>query len=109
MKFTQAERWMAAANIALVLAFGTWSIGVALGWIALSACCNVPGYAEAALATLNLPSWLAAALAAKAFFGQDFTAFVAFKQLAWIALCVPQWWAYISIYRFLKNRRSTVA
>jgi len=109
MKFTPTERWVVAANIALVAVFSAWSIGVAYGRIPLSACCSVPGYAEAVLVTLNFPSWLPAALAAKALYGQDFAAFMAFKQLVWTTLCGLQWWAYISIYRFLKNRRRTSA
>lgn len=105
MIFTRAERWVAAANIALVVVFSAWSLAVAYGEIPLSACCGVPSYVEAVLTTLNIPSWLPAALAAKVLYGQDFTAFVAFKQLVWITLCGPQWWAYISISRFLRNRR----
>ncbi|MFN4117514.1 hypothetical protein [Acidovorax sp.] len=83
MRFSRAERWAAAANIVLVVVFGAWSLGVAYGEIPLSACCGVPSYVEAVLATLNFPSWLPAALAAKALYGQDFTAFIAIKQLVW--------------------------
>ena len=105
MKFTRAERWIAATNIALVVVFSAWSLGVAYGEIPLSACCGVPSHVEAVLAALNIPSWLLASLAAKALYGQDLTTFIAFKQLVWIALCGPQWWAYISICRFLRNRQ----
>ncbi|KZT17715.1 hypothetical protein A1D30_01250 [Acidovorax sp. GW101-3H11] len=105
MKLTQTERWLGGANITLVVVFSTWSFGVAYGVIPISACCSAPGYIEAALATLNFPSWILASLAAKALFGQDFTAFVSLKQLLWIALCFPQWFAYISIYRLFWNRQ----
>ena len=105
MKLTQAERWIAATNIALVAVFSAWSIGVAYDRIPISACCTVPGYAETVLAALNFPSWFPAAFAAKSLYGQDFTTFVAFKQLVWLALCGPQWWAYIFIFRFLRDRR----
>ncbi|PTT19810.1 hypothetical protein DBR12_11430 [Acidovorax sp. HMWF029] len=105
MKLTQTERWLIGANITLVVVFSAWSIGVAYGGIAISACCSVPDHVEAVLATLNLPSWFLAALAAKALFGQDFTAFVVFKQLLWIALCFLQWCAYVAIYRLLRNHR----
>lgn len=105
MKLTGTERLLVGANVTLVVVFSAWSIGVAYGGIAISACCSVPGHVEAVLATLNLPSWFLSALAAKALFGQAFTAFIAFKQLLWIALCFPQWCAYIAIYRLLRNRR----
>ena len=109
MKLTPTERWVAVVNIAMVLIFSAWSFGVAHYQIPLSACCNAPSYVEAVLATLNFPSWLPAALAANALPHHDLTALVAVKQLVWIALCVPQWWAYISIFRFWRNRRAPPA
>lgn len=109
MKLTQAECWVTAANITLVAGFSAWSIGVAYGQTPISACCNVPGYAEAVLAALNFPSWFPAALAAKSFYGEDFTTFIAFKHLIWLTLCGPQWWAYIFIFRVLRKRRRNSA
>jgi hypothetical protein len=104
MTLTRAERWIAATNIALVAVFSAWSIGVAYGRFQLSACCKLPNYAEAVLAAVNFPSWFAAALAANSLYAQDFTSFVAFKQLVWLSLCGPQWWAYIFILRVLRDR-----
>lgn len=89
----------------MVCLFSVWSLGVAYDALPLYACCSAPSYAETILAILNFPSWLPASLAANAVYGHSFTEFVTVKQLAWIILCVPQWWTYIAICRFLRNRR----
>ena len=88
----------------MVVVFSAWGLGVAYGAIPHSACCGVADHAEKALAILNFPSWVFSALTAKALCDQDFIAFTTVKQLMWVALCTPQWWAYIAAFRFLSNR-----
>lgn len=104
MKLTRTELWVIAANLAALIALSVWSFGVVMGKIPVCGLCHLSGVPEILLAFVNLPSFLLAALVSEAFHGGDAFKLVAIRQPVWLVLCIPQWWAYIAVYRRLKSR-----